>query len=52
MTRGVRRQKLNQPGNFVPFPFLAPQTAINPQGQIEFQFTVPDAASFFLLKAQ
>jgi hypothetical protein len=35
-----------------PFPFAAPGTTINGQGQIEFQFSVPDNAAFFRLEAQ
>lgn len=38
--------------NFSPFPFISPQTTINGQGKIEFQFTVPDNAAFFQLLAQ
>ena len=30
----------------------APQTIINGAGKLEFQFTVPDNAAFFQLKAQ
>ena len=35
-----------------PFPFVSPQTTINGQGEIEFQFTVPDNAAFFQLRAE
>lgn len=38
--------------NFVPFPFLAPQTVFRPDGKIEFEFTVPDNAAFFRLLPQ
>jgi hypothetical protein len=29
-----------------------PQTTINPQGELEFHFNVPDDAAFFRLRAQ
>jgi hypothetical protein len=35
---------------FTPFPFTSPNTTINPQGQIEFVFSVPDSAAFFRLQ--
>jgi len=37
---------------FTPFPFLAPQTTIRPDGKLEFLFTVPDNAAFFRLQPQ
>ena len=37
---------------FNPFPMTAPQMLINGQGKLEFQFTVPDNAAFFQLRAQ
>jgi hypothetical protein len=36
---------------FDPFPMSAPQTVINGNGKLEFQFTVPDNAAFFRLEA-
>ncbi len=38
--------------NFTPFPFLSPQTTINGQGKIQFQFTMPDNTQFFRLRGQ
>lgn len=37
---------------FNPFPMTGPQTLINGTGKLEFQFTVPDNAAFFQLRAQ
>ena len=37
---------------FAAFPFTAPDTTINGQGQIEFLFTVPGNAAFFRVQAQ
>ena len=45
-------QKATQLTNFTPFPMLAPQTRINGQGQIEFQFSSPDNAAFYLLNVE
>jgi formylglycine-generating enzyme required for sulfatase activity len=36
---------------FTPFPFLSPQTTVNPQGQLEFSFEAPDNSAFFRLEA-
>jgi len=52
LTIGIHKSTTLQPGSFVPFPFSTPQTTINGQGQIEFQFTVPDNAAFFQLRAE
>jgi uncharacterized delta-60 repeat protein len=49
LTIGV--QKSTNLVNFNPFPMTAPQTLINGQGELEFQFTVPDDAAFFRLEA-
>lgn len=38
--------------SFSPFPMTAPQAVINGAGKLEFQFTAPDNAAFFQLKAQ
>jgi hypothetical protein len=45
-------QKATQLTNFVAFPFLAPQTLINAQGQLEFLFTSEDGAAFFRVEAR
>ena len=37
---------------FSAFPFTAPDTTINAQGQMEFIFTVPGSAAFFRVQAQ
>ncbi|MEQ1935625.1 MAG: choice-of-anchor D domain-containing protein, partial [Fimbriimonadaceae bacterium] len=50
LTIGV--EKSANLSTFAPFPMSAPQTLINGQGKLEFQFTVPDNAAFFQLKAQ
>ena len=38
--------------NFAPFPMTAPQTLINGQGKLEFQFNAPGNAAFFRVQAQ
>ena len=45
-------EKSNDLQTFTPFPFLAPQTSVQPNGKLHFQFTTPDNAAFFRLKAQ
>jgi hypothetical protein len=51
LTIGVQKTtNLNQP--FTPFPMTLPQTGINSQGKLEFEFSVPDDAAFFRLQAQ
>lgn len=35
---------------FTLFPFLAPQTSVQPNGHLRFQFTVPDNAAFFRIE--
>ena len=53
LTLGLQKStNLNVPNSFVPFPFTAPQTTINGQGKLQFQFSVPDNAAFFRLQAQ
>jgi hypothetical protein len=37
---------------FAPFPMSAPQTTINGQGELEFEFASPDNAAFFRLLSQ
>ena len=49
LTIGV--QKSTNLFDFSPFPMTAPQTLINRQGKLEFQFTVPDDAAFFRLES-
>ena len=51
LTIGVQKTtNFNQP--FVPFPMTLPQTGINGQGKLEFEFSAPDDAAFFRLQAQ
>ena len=50
LTIGV--EKAPQLTNFFPFPMTAPQTMINGQGKLEFQFSSPDNAAFFRLEAR
>ena len=38
--------------NYSAFPMTAPQTTINAQGEVEFNFTAPDNAAFFRLQAR
>ena len=49
LTIGV--QKATRLTNFVAFPFVAPQTTVNGQGQLEFRFSAPDDAAFYRLEA-
>ncbi len=50
LTIGV--EKATQLTNFFPFPMTAPQTIINAEGKLEFQFGAPDNAAFFRLEAR
>lgn len=50
LTLGLKKST-NQT-TYAPFSFTAPETAINAQGKVEFEFTVPDNAAFFRLEAQ
>ena len=50
LTIGV--EKATQLTNFFPFPMTAPQTTINGEGKLEFQFSSPDNAAFFRLEAR
>jgi hypothetical protein len=50
LTIGV--QKSTNLTQFAPFPMSAPQTTINGQGRLEFQFSVPDDAAFFRLESE
>ena len=50
LTIGV--QKSANLTQFNPFPMTQPQTSINGEGRLEFQFTVPDNTAFFRLQAQ
>lgn len=38
--------------HFSPFPMTAPQATVNAQGQLEFQFTVPDNTAFFKVQSK
>jgi hypothetical protein len=49
LTIGV--QKSTNLLDFIAFPMSAPQTTINPQGELQFQFNVPDNAAFFRLES-
>ena len=46
LTIGLQKS-VNLTNGFTPFPFLAPQTIVNEQGQLEFSFAAPDNAAFF-----
>ena len=50
LTIGV--EKATQLTNFFPFPMTAPQTLINAEGKLEFQFSSPSNAAFFRLEAR
>ena len=50
LTIGV--EKATELTNFFPFPMTAPQTIINAEGKLEFQFSAPDNAAFFRLEAR
>jgi hypothetical protein len=50
LTIGV--EKATQLTNFFPFPMTVPQTSINAEGKLEFQFSAPDNAAFFRLEAR
>jgi hypothetical protein len=50
LTIGVEKATLLT--NFFPFPMTAPQTTINAEGKLEFQFSAPDGATFFRLEAR
>lgn len=50
LTIGVERAP--QLTNFFPFPMTAPQTIINGEGKLEFNFASPDNAAFFRLEAK
>ncbi len=52
MTFGVEKSSTPGSGSWVPFPVTAPQTIINAQGRIEFQFMMPDNTAFFRLQTQ
>lgn len=51
LTIGLQKTS-NLPTGFAAFPFVPGQTTINGQGQVEFQFTVPDGSAFFRVQAQ
>lgn len=45
-------QKSTDLQNYVALPFTNEQTTINPAGEVEFRFTVPDNAAFFRLETR
>ncbi|HEX8279979.1 MAG TPA: hypothetical protein VF551_01270, partial [Chthoniobacterales bacterium] len=45
-------EKSSDLASYTAFPFVSGKTTINPQGEIEFRFTVPDSAAFFILRAR
>jgi trimeric autotransporter adhesin len=49
ITIGVQKATLLT--NFATFPMSGPQTTINLQGKLEFQFSAPDNAAFFRLES-
>jgi len=50
LTVGIKKST-NLANGFSTFPFQAPTTTINTNGEIEFLFTVPDDAAFFRVEA-
>jgi hypothetical protein len=50
LTIGV--EKATELTNFLPFPMTAPQTLINADGKLEFQFAAPDGTGFFRLESR
>jgi len=50
LTIGVEKATLLT--NFVVFPMTSPQTTINNEGKLEFQFSPPDDAAFFRLESR
>jgi T5SS/PEP-CTERM-associated repeat protein len=50
LTIGVEKATLLT--NFFPFPMSAPQTIINAEGKLEFEFSSPENAGFFRLEAR
>ena len=51
LTLSLQKSTSLSPTNWVPFPFIGANTSVNAQGQLEFQFTSPDNAGFYLLQA-
>lgn len=51
-TIDIGLEKSNNLQDFTAFPFLAPQTSIQPNGKIRFEFTLPDNAAFLRLQKQ
>jgi hypothetical protein len=45
----IKAQKSTALSNFAPFPFTAGDVSINPEGNLEFQFTPTEDAAFFRL---
>jgi hypothetical protein len=45
-------EKSTDLGTFIPFPMTQPQATINGSGNLEFEFTAPDNAAFYRVKAE
>jgi uncharacterized delta-60 repeat protein len=52
LTLSLQKATSLSPPNWLPFPFIGANTSVNAQGQLEYQFTSPDNAAFYLLQAQ
>ena len=50
LTLGI--EKSTNLSTFTPFPMTAPQSTVNGQGKLEFQFTASDNAAFYRVQAQ
>ena len=51
-TLAIGLKKSSDLVSYQPFPFTMPETTINGQGKVQFQFSVPDNTAFFRLEAQ
>jgi hypothetical protein len=51
LTLDLEESTTLQPGSFIPLPMNAPQTILNGEGKLEFQFTTPDNAAFYRVQA-
>jgi len=51
LTVGQEKSTTLQPGSFIPLPMNAPQTILNGEGKLQFQFTTPDNAAFHRVQA-
>ncbi len=52
ITIEIGLEKSTDMKSYTPVPFAAPQTAVRPDGKLEFRFSSPPAASFFRLQAR